>query len=196
MNMRRLPIYVAIDCGVNMHPHYAKLIDVMAAFIDHARQDPWALDAMYMSFVAVGSHFEVVTPLRPLEEIHGIKVRPINNPADTGNFEEDMVRLFSTDLVRRRTEISMPDHYPRVLWISDGSHHEFAKRCSNPCHWERCGWFAWFYEMYCSVEEIVSIASQSSFWISNPFEDELLPDEEELVEQIYRYLRLSISSEY
>lgn len=182
MNERRIPIYVAIDCGANMHSHHAKLVDVMDAFISCSRNDPSALESMWMSFVAVGNHCEIAKPLLPLVEFHGIKVKPITDRSDTSKFEEEMVRLFNAELVRQRTETSKPDYCPRIFWVSDGSHHEFVKRCSNPYHWKRLGYLSWFTEIDCSVEEIVPIVSQSSFWICNPYDDELLPDEEELIE--------------
>lgn len=181
--MRRIPVYIAIDCGNNMSITLMERVKgSISVLLNHARSDPWCLEMLWMSFVSVGTQIDVVKPLRPLEEIRDINVRLTNNRADTIGFEKEMVRLFFTELVSRYTETDKPDYWPRIFWFSDGSHCDFVKRCSNPYHWRRSGYLSWFSEINCSVEDIVSIVSQSSIWICNPYDDEPLPDKEEIVE--------------
>ena len=180
--MKKIPIYIAIDCGENMLSLYPVVKNVLAILIDNARHDPNALESMWMCFIAVGSTFNVVKPLRPLDEIHGISIKPINGRANTNTFETEIVQLFASDLINRRTEVLKPDYRPRVFWISDGTHSEFVKKCVNPYHWKRSGTVAWFAEIDCSIDGVESLVKESSFWICNPYDDELLPDEEEYLE--------------
>jgi uncharacterized protein YegL len=179
MNMRKIPIYIAIDCGENMHSLYPVVKNTLTLFIEHEKHDPTSLESMWMCFIAVGSTFKVVKPLRPLEEIHGINIKPIKGQANTNTFEAEMVRLFTYDLINRRTEVLRPDYRPRIFWISDGTHREFVKKCLNPYHWKRSGWLAYFVEIDCSIEGVASRFVESDFWICNPYDDELMLDEDE-----------------
>lgn len=161
-----------------MHSLFPVVKNVLAIFIDRARNDPNALESMWMCFIAVGSTFNVVKPLRPLDEIHGINIKPINGRANTDMFETEMAQLFAADLINRPTEALKADYRPRVFWVSDGTHSEFVKKCLNPYHWKRSGTVAWFAEINCNVEGVASLVKKKSFWICNPYDDELLPDEE------------------
>ncbi len=168
--MRRLPLYICIDCGINMHSLFPKVKDVVAELLKAARNDPFTLESMWMSFVSIGRKVDVVKLLCPLSEIHGISVQPIEIRAEAGGFEAEMVKIFSKDLILQRTATQRPDFYPRILWLSDGSRPDFVKRCLDRHHWKKFGPFAYFCYVNVSSEDIKSGSSIKSLLIDDSSE--------------------------
>lgn len=171
--MRRLPLYVCIDCGINMHSLFPKVKDAVAELLVAARNDPWALESMWMSFVSVGSKLNVVKPLCPLEEVRGVNVQPIANRAEVCGFEVEMAKIFSKDLILQNTATQKRDRYPGILWLSDGSRPDFVKKCSDEYHWKRYGSFVLFQEVNVSTENIGSKPSVISLLTSGIWEEDL-----------------------
>jgi len=162
---RRIPLYMALDCGCNMvGPPIEKAKACISAILQEARQKPPCLESMWFSLIAVGDSMEVVTPLQKLgRDATKVSVPLLDHRASTNKFGEVLVNRFSHEL-RKKSITEVGDWRPLVLWVSDGSHEELEKQ-PRRC-WDKAKWPADFKALNCSEDDIVSVLGGFNLWIS------------------------------
>ena len=68
--MRRLPVYVLLDCSESMiGPGIAGVRKSVDAMLRELRRNPHALETVYMSFITFSTKAKQLIPLTPLEDV-------------------------------------------------------------------------------------------------------------------------------
>ncbi|RYD30212.1 MAG: VWA domain-containing protein [Verrucomicrobiaceae bacterium] len=117
--MRRLPIYVLLDCSESMIGTGMTGVQAgIGTMIRTLQRNPHALETAWLSFITFDSRAELKTPLQPLDEVQvpKLKVRPGTA------FGSALLLLAERMLkeVRRNQPGAKGDFRPMVVLITDG----------------------------------------------------------------------------
>ena len=117
--MRRLPVYVLLDCSESMiGPGIAGVRKSVDAMLQELRRNPHALETVYMSFITFSTKAKQTVPLTPLEDI-----QPPALPLSSGTALGDALSLAAKSIkaeVRKGTSDQKGDFRPIVFIITDG----------------------------------------------------------------------------
>ncbi len=117
--MRRLPVYVLLDCSESMiGPGIAGVRKSVDAMLKELRRNPHALETVYMSFITFSTKAKQLMPLTPLEDI-----QPPSLPLASGTALGDALSLAAKSIkseVRKGSVDVKGDFRPIVFIITDG----------------------------------------------------------------------------
>lgn len=117
--MRRLPVYVLLDCSESMiGPGIAGVRKSVDAMLKELRRNPHALETVYMSFITFSTKAKQLIPLTPLEDI-----QPPSLPLASGTALGDALSLAAKSIkadVRKGSADVKGDFRPIVFIITDG----------------------------------------------------------------------------
>lgn len=117
--MRRLPIYLLLDCSESMiGPGIEGLRSALAAMMKELRRNPQALETAWLSFITFDGEARQVVPLTPLDEIQipALSIRPGTALGAALRLTSDAIRRE----VKRTTATEKGDFRPLIFLITDG----------------------------------------------------------------------------
>lgn len=117
--MRRLPIYLLLDCSESMiGPGIEGLRSALAAMLRELRRNPQALESVWLSFITFDGAARQLVPLTPLDEIQmpSLSIRPGTALGAALRVTTDAIRRE----VKRTTVDGKGDFRPLIFLITDG----------------------------------------------------------------------------
>jgi uncharacterized protein YegL len=117
--MRRLPIYVLLDCSESMiGSGIAGIQTGIEMMVRTLQRNPHALETAYLSFITFDSRAELKTPLQPIDEVQVPKLRVRPGTA----FGSALLLLAERMMqeVRKNQPGAKGDFRPIVVLITDG----------------------------------------------------------------------------
>ncbi|XOF32588.1 MAG: vWA domain-containing protein [Candidatus Electrothrix sp. YB6] len=124
---RRLPIYIAIDTSGSMHGEAIQSVNVgLQAMMTALRQDPHALDSVYLSIITFDIEVKELFPLTPLSQVQVSEiVCPRSGPTCTGAALSLIVKRVKKDIIHSTKE-RKGDWRPMLFLMTDGSPSDVA----------------------------------------------------------------------
>ncbi len=125
---RRLPIYIAIDTSGSMYGEPIQSVNVgLQAMVHALRQDPYALDSVYLSIITFDIKVEEIFPLTPLNQIQVPQITcPKSGPTYMGEALALIVNRVDRDVVCS-TPYCKGDWRPMLFLMTDGSPSDRAR---------------------------------------------------------------------
>jgi uncharacterized protein YegL len=119
MNMRRLPVYLLLDCSESMAGPAIEAVEAgVQTLISELRGNPLALETAYLSVITFAKQAKVVVPLTEL-----IHFQPPKLSVRTGTSLGAALRLLLNQLnkeVVKTTPTTKGDYKPLVFLLTDG----------------------------------------------------------------------------
>jgi uncharacterized protein YegL len=119
--MRRLPVYILVETAGGMRGERIEAVknglDVM---VSKLRQDPFALESVYISLIKFDRIAEVIVPLTPLEllQIPEIVI-PLASPPHTGEALEFLSEQIEKEIIKS-DEVQKGDWRPLLFILTRG----------------------------------------------------------------------------
>lgn len=119
---RRLPIYIVIDTSGSMYGEPIQSVNVgLQAMIHALRQDPYALESVYLSIITFDLKVKEIFPLTPLDQIQVPEITcPRSGATYMGEALALIVERLDRDIVRTTPECK-GDWRPMLFLMTDGS---------------------------------------------------------------------------
>ncbi len=104
--MRRLPIYIAIDTSGSMYGEPIQAVNVgLQAMLTALRQDPHALDSVYLSLITFNLKVEEIFPLTQLSQVQVPEIQcPRSGPTYTGEALALIANRVKKDIIHSTNE--------------------------------------------------------------------------------------------
>ena len=119
--MRRLPVYILIQTSGAMRGEPIESIKVgLGTMISSLRQDPFALESVYLSVITFNIKPEQLMPLTELEKI---QIPPIQQPGSGGTHLGEALQFICNtfdDEIQLTTPEAKGDWMPLLFVMSDG----------------------------------------------------------------------------
>ncbi|MDU9049030.1 MAG: VWA domain-containing protein [Candidatus Electrothrix sp. Rat3] len=125
---RRLPIYIAIDTSGSMYGEAIQSVNVgVQAMLTALRQDPHALDSVYLSIITFDLEVKEVFPLTPLSQVQVTEITcPRSGPTYTGEALALILKRVKKDIIHSTNE-RKGDWRPMLFLMTDGSPSDVAR---------------------------------------------------------------------
>ncbi|QIO09287.1 vWA domain-containing protein [Acinetobacter lanii] len=120
--MRRLPVYILLDTSGSMRGEPIHSVNVgLQSMLSALRQDPYALESVYLSLITFDMQAKVYLPLTPLDQI---QIPEIDVPNVGATFMGAALELLADEVqknVKKSTEDQKGDWRPLLFLMTDGS---------------------------------------------------------------------------
>ncbi|MEL7265604.1 MAG: VWA domain-containing protein [Planctomycetota bacterium] len=117
--MRRLPVYLLLDCSESMVGEAIDSVDYgVKTLVDALRSDPHALETAWLSIITFSHHAQQVVPLKELIDVQVPKLFP--GPGTSLGKALTMLRDCIQREVRNTTPDQKGDYRPLVFLLTDG----------------------------------------------------------------------------
>lgn len=128
--MRRLPIYIVIDTSGSMNGEPIASVNVgLQAMVHALRQDPHALDSVYLSLITFDNEVKEIFPLTPLDQVQIPEITcPKSGATNLGAALELTINSIETN-VQRSSADHKGDWRPMLFLMTDGAPSDTA--CFN-----------------------------------------------------------------
>lgn len=122
MTVRRLPVYILLDTSGSMRGESIHSVNVgLQSMLSALRQDPYALESVYLSVITFDVDARVYLPLTPLDQVRLADVEvPDAGATFMGAALWLLIECVDRD-VRRSTPDAKGDWRPLVFIMTDGS---------------------------------------------------------------------------
>ncbi|MDR1976063.1 MAG: VWA domain-containing protein [Campylobacteraceae bacterium] len=122
MANRRLPVYILLDTSGSMKGEPIHSVNVgLQAALSAMRQDPYALDSVYLSVITFDIEARELIPLTPLSDVQLSEITvPSSGATFLGAALELLIRLVDRD-VKRNSANAKGDWRPLLFVMTDGS---------------------------------------------------------------------------
>lgn len=120
--MRRLPVYILLDTSGSMQGEPIHSVNVgLQSMLSALRQDPYALESVYLSVITFDLQAKVYLPLTALDQI---QIPDIEVPNAGATFMGAALELLADEVqknVKKSTEDQKGDWRPLLFLMTDGS---------------------------------------------------------------------------
>lgn len=119
---RRLPVYLLVDSSGSMQGEPIHAVNVgISSMLTALRQDPYALESVYLSLITFDNEVKEILPLTSLEQaqISDIEL-PKSGATHIGEALEFVVKKVKTDVVLSSADVK-GDFRPMLFIMTDGS---------------------------------------------------------------------------
>lgn len=120
--MRRLPVYILLDTSGSMRGEPIHSVNVgLQSMLSALRQDPYALESVYLSVITFDMQAKIYLPLTPLDQV---QLPEIEVPSVGATFMGAALELLAEDVqrnIKKSTEDQKGDWRPLLFLMTDGS---------------------------------------------------------------------------
>lgn len=126
--MRRLPVYLLLDTSGSMAGEPIEAVRTgVDMLVSTLRQDPYALETVWLSIITFDRDTKVVLPLTPLEELQVPEIHcPASGATHMGDALEVLCREVRKDVIRNAGDVK-GDWRPLLFVMTDGKPADAAK---------------------------------------------------------------------
>lgn len=119
---RRLPVYLLIDSSGSMQGEPIHAVNVgISAMLSALRQDPYALESVYISLITFDREIKELLPLTPLESAQFSEIElPKSGATHMGEALEFVVNKVSKNVIKS-SDTTKGDFRPMLFIMTDGS---------------------------------------------------------------------------
>lgn len=119
--MRRLPVYLLVDTSGSMRGEPIEAVNNgIRSLTATLRQDPQALESVYLSIITFDAQVKVICELTPLESFNAPPITtPDSGPTHLGEALATLATTVKND-VRKSSDTQKGDWAPMLFTLSDG----------------------------------------------------------------------------